>query len=308
MLKFFSPLITFFLCWILLLFTDFAEISIINGLIQIALFIPLACLPGWKTGRMSYVDIAWPAGLMAIGINILIFMDGDHWRKLVIAAVYLLIGLRMLVKALKMWARGDFEEEFARYKYQRRRWERAGLTNTSLALQIEVIVQALVNATFLAIPGFLMAANDNPNLSVIEAVGLGLWLAAYLMEFTADAQKIAFLKDMKEKGLENQVCNVGLWRYSRHPNYFAEWSVWTALVIAALPSLFALYGETHIIIWALLGLCLINVSIAMYDSLVKHTGAKPSEFYSVQKRPGYKDYQKTTNMFFPGPVKKVTEG
>ena len=305
MLKYFSPLLSFFLCWLFLLLTDFAEISVINGLFQLALFIPLACLPGWITGRMSYVDIAWPAGLMMIGVNVLLFMDGDHWRKLIIGLIYLLIGFRMLVKALKMWARGDFREEFARYRYQRRRWERDGLSHTGLALQVEVMIQALVNATFLAIPGFLMAANDAPALSVIEAVGLGLWLVAYLMEFTADAQKNAFLKDMKAKGLKNQVCKAGLWRYSRHPNYFAEWLVWTALVIAALPSWFAFYSEVPIVIAALMGLCLVNVSIAMYGSLVKHTGAEPAEFYSVQKRPDYKHYQRTTNMFFPGPVRDV---
>ena len=60
------------------------------------------------------------------------------------------------------------------------------------------------------------------------------------MESIADLQKLAFLRDMKKKGESNRVCNVGLWRYRRHPNYFAEWMVWTALVVASIPSWLAL--------------------------------------------------------------------
>ena len=119
----------------------------------------------------------------------------------------------------------------------------------------------------------------------------------------ADGQKLAFLREMKKRGLKNQVCNVGLWRYSRHPNYFAEWMVWNALVIAAIPSWLARYGHDNIAVWLLLGLGLVNVSRLMYITLVHYTGAKPAEYFSVQKRPAYKAYQQTTNMFFPGPVK-----
>jgi steroid 5-alpha reductase family enzyme len=100
------------------------------------------------------------------------------------------------------------------------------------------------------------------------------------------------------------VCNVGLWRYSRHPNYFAEWMVWNALVIAAIPSWLARSGQDGSLVWILLGLGLLFVSRIMYYTLVHYTGARPAEYYSVQKRPEYRAYQETTNMFFPGPVKR----
>jgi steroid 5-alpha reductase family enzyme len=58
------------------------------------------------------------------------------------------------------------------------------------------------------------------------------------------------------------------------------------------------------LVFVLLGLGLLSVSRFMYTTLVRYTGAVPAEFYSVQKRPEYKTYQETTNMFFPGPTKR----
>jgi steroid 5-alpha reductase family enzyme len=109
---------------------------------------------------------------------------------------------------------------------------------------------------------------------------------------------------MKQQGKKNQVCNVGLWRYSRHPNYFAEWLVWTALVVASVPSWLALRTSEPLVLWLLLGAGLLFVSRIMYSTLVYYTGAVPSEYFSVRKRPEYESYQRQTNMFFPGPVKR----
>jgi steroid 5-alpha reductase family enzyme len=111
--------------------------------------------------------------------------------------------------------------------------------------------------------------------------------------------------------MRNQVCDIGLWKYTRHPNYFAEWMVWNGLIVMAIPSWLdlrdvqvGLFNEqVDQIFWLLIGVGLIYVSRMMYITLVYATGAIPSEYYSVKKRPGYKEYQKQTNLFFPG-VKK----
>ena len=118
-------------------------------------------------------------------------------------------------------------------------------------------------------------------------------------------QKLKFLQKMKKAGKKNSVCNVGLWRYSRHPNYFAEWLVWTAMVIASIPSWLALYTQVHLIKWLLLGAGLLFVSKIMYTTLVHYTGAVPAEYYSLKKRAEYKNYQMETNRFFPGPFKNI---
>jgi steroid 5-alpha reductase family enzyme len=206
---------------------------------------------------------------------------------------------------------GYLEKELSRYEYQHIRWKKKGKDNTQLALQVDAISQGLANASFLALPIFITATNTQQSFGPVEILGICIWGVALLMESIADFQKLAFLKRMKKEEKRNQVCNVGLWKYSRHPNYFAEWMVWNGLVVMALPSWLALKDiqseifndQVDQILWLLLGAGLIYVSRMMYLTLVYGTGAIPAEHYSVQKRPGYKDYQKTTNRFFPGPPK-----
>jgi len=170
-------------------------------------------------------------------------------------------------------------------------------------MQVDAILQGMANASFLAIPAFLIAANPSASISVLEVIGMLVWAGSFAMESIADMQKLFFLKAMKKSGQKSKVCNIGLWKYSRHPNYFAEWMVWNGLVIAAIPSWLALFDHESIIIWMLLGAGLLMASKMMYSTLVYHTGAVPAEYYSVQKRPEYKAYQETTNIFFPGPNK-----
>ncbi len=263
----------------------------------------VVCIPTWRTGRMSYVDIGWPWGLVLIGILTFIFSDGHGLRSGVVSMAYIFAGARMGMGALKMWKLGYLKKEFPRYEYQKIRWKKAGKTNVRLAMQVEALVQGLANASFLAIPAFIIASNPSPEFSLLEIIGLLIWIGAFVMESVADTQKLNFLKDKRKTGEKNQVCNTGLWRYTRHPNYFAEWMVWNGLVIAAIPSWIALYERESMLIWGLLAVGLFFTSRFMYTTLVYYTGAVPAEHYSALKRPAYKDYQASTNMFFPGRTK-----
>ena len=158
---------------------------------------------------------------------------------------------------------GLLEKEFPRYQYQRLRWQRDGKTNVALALQVDATSQGLANASFLALPIFIIASNSSTEFAPLELVGLTIWLLAFGLESIADLQKIRFLREMKQAGKSRQVCNVGLWRYCRHPNYFYEWMVWNGLIIAALPSWLALRGTEHIMLWLLLGAGLLFTSRVM---------------------------------------------
>ena len=274
-----------------------------NGLAQTLLFAVVVCIPAWKTGRMSYVDIGWPWGLVVIGIATFVFLVGYAPRHVAVSLVYLLVGSRMGGGAVALWRSGHLQRELPRYEYQRLRWDRAGKTNHALALQAEAIVQGLANCSFLALPAFVIGSNPTPQIGILEWFGLLLWVGAFAMESVADGQKLAFLREQRASGARNQVCDVGLWRYSRHPNYFAEWMVWNALVVASIPSWLALSSRESTVVWALIGLGLLFVSRVMYSTLVYYTGAVPSEHYSALKRPAYRAYQKQTNRFFPGPLR-----
>jgi steroid 5-alpha reductase family enzyme len=210
----------------------------------------------------------------------------------------------MGIGAIKLLISGHLDKELPRYEFQKKRWSKAGKTNTALAMQIEAIMQGIANAAFLAFPAFIISSNPSEEISILEMIGIVIWLVSFIMESVADIQKLKYLRSMKKSGARNTVCNIGLWKYSRHPNYFAEWMVWNALVIASIPSWLKLYPNMPVIIFVLVGVGLLLTSRIMYVTLVIYTGAVPSEYYSVQKRPAYKDYQQTTNMFFPGPTKK----
>jgi steroid 5-alpha reductase family enzyme len=300
-MNYFKPFAPFILCWILLFYSNsFQSIAIINGIAQLILFLFVVCIPIWITKRMSYVDIGWPWGIALIGIIAYCFSDNVTLTKILMVIAYVLIGSRMGLGALRMWSLGLLNKEFPRYEYQKIRWKKSGKSNEKLAMQIEALSQGLANASFLAIPIFLISVSPFTQLSTLEIIGFTIFILSIVFETVADYQKLKFLKEMKRQNKQNMVCDIGLWKYTRHPNYFAEWMVWNGLIIASIPSYISLFDSEIFWLWILLGVALLYTSRIMYITLVYLTGAVPSEHYSVQKRPAYKAYQQSTNIFFPG--------
>lgn len=303
-MKYFKPFIPFIACWILLFNSNnFQSVALINGVGQLVLFLFVVCIPIWKTGRMSYVDIGWPWGVALIGLITYCQINTITLLKTLVITAYILIGSRMGLGALKMWSMGLLKKEFPRYEYQKIRWEKSSKTNISLAMQVEALSQGLANASFLAIPIFLISVSSSTQLSALEIIGFTIFILSIVFETVADYQKLKFLKEMKRQNKKNMVCDIGLWKYTRHPNYFAEWMVWNGLIIASIPSYISLFDSEALWLWILIGVALLYTSRIMYVTLVYLTGAIPSEYYSAQKRPAYKAYQQSTNIFFPGPKK-----
>jgi len=257
---------------------------------------------------MSFVDIAWPWGLVLIGILVLFLGEGYRPRIYMVAGMYLFSGLRMGIGALILFSKGHLKSELSRYNYQRRRWDKAGYKNLNLSLQYEIMIQCFANITFLAIPAILMSTNSTNSISTLEYIGAGLWATWFVLEHISDLQKQQFLKKAFLEKKKKQVCNVGFWKYTRHPNYFSEWMVWNAMIIASISSFISLYSEDQQLVWIIIGVGLFYISYIMYTTLVYYTGAVPSEYYTLQKRPNYKAYQEQTNMFFPGPQKSNKKG
>jgi len=303
-MKYFKPFIPFIACWILLFNSNnFQSVALINGIGQLLLFLFVVCIPIWKTGRMSYVDIGWPWGVALIGLITYCQINTITLSKTLVITAYILIGSRMGLGALKMWSMGLLKKEFPRYEYQKIRWEKSNKTNTGLAMQVEALSQGLANASFLAIPIFLISVSPSTQLSALEIIGFTIFILSIVFETVADYQKLKFLKEMKRQNKKNMVCDIGLWKFTRHPNYFAEWMVWNGLIIASIPSYISLFDSEGLWLWIMIGIALLYTSRIMYITLVYLTGAVPSEYYSAQKRPAYKAYQQSTNIFFPGPKK-----
>jgi len=286
--------------WLVLLNSDntfISQFAMYNGMLQGLLFLVVVSIPLWRTGRMSYVDIAWPFGVALIGAQLLYHTEGETLRVAIAGGIYLAIGLRMGIGALVMGRQTGviFKHDFPRYNYRLMMIKQSGAKHVMPHMQMEVWTQGLANMSVLSLPALLMATNDSPELLPIEILGFGLWGVAYVIESIADTQKLVFIS----KAPENSVCNVGLWRFSRHPNYFAEWLVWSGLSIAAIPSLINLSGQVSNMQWGILLVGLLGVCFCMYVCLVHLTGAKPAEYFSVRKREAYAAYQKRTSMFFP---------
>ena len=129
--------------------------------------------------------------------------------------------------------------EFPRYKYQRILWAKEGITDESslgfkFAMHKEIFVQAVANMGPLSLPLMVQVYSGySEPLSVIEIMGWVLWLCSLVFEHSADKQKKKFIKNCSA----GQVCDVGLWNYCRHPNYFGEWMVWNSLILTSLPAI-----------------------------------------------------------------------
>jgi steroid 5-alpha reductase family enzyme len=261
--------------------------TIANLALQAVLFTALAAIPAWRTARMSYVDIAWPWGLVLIGVQIPIWSPHFGLAALAMCVAYLAIGLRMgLPGAVYLVRFRRLRGEFARYRYQRIRWAAAGWRSERAPMQLEIFVQGLANASVLVIPALLLACGDQ-RLGPSQWAGFAAWAGAWCLEGLADRQKRRFAAGAGR----GATCTVGLWRYSRHPNYFFQWVGWVALALAAAPAASS----------AALGVALAGAPAFMLWTLVHLTGIKPAEHYSAQKRQGYAEYQRSTNSFIPGP-------
>ena len=275
---------------------NFQKFLLINLISQIFIFLFIVCIPAYFTDRMSYVDIAWPFGLVAIGIISFFYGDGYLLKKSIISMLYIIAGLRMGIGALILLKKGYLNKELPRYSYQRIRWKKKGFINDKFSVQYEILLQCFANATFLAIPAILISNNSSQSFSIIEITGFLVWAIFFFLEHISDLQKQKFLINAKKNNLKNQVCNVGLWKYTRHPNYFSEWMIWNGLIIASFSSLLV---NNSMLIFLSTTTSLLYITILMYQTLVFLTGAVPSEYYSLMKRPDYKRYKQTTNMFFP---------
>lgn len=273
-----------------------------NAAAQLGLFLAIACVPGWRTRRMSYVDIAWPSGLVALGVLTLALSDRSS-LAVAVSVVYLVMGARMAIGATVMWRRGELDHELPRYRYQRFRWERASLGDERADLEAEILVQAVSNLGPMAVPGLLVVGVPGSDLGAVGALGLLLWAGSWVLESVADTQKLRFVAGSSATG-SRTCCDVGLWRYSRHPNYFFQWMQWNAITVLSLPALVDAIDRFGVPAAAAAAVGLLGLSATMYWVLVHYTGAVPAEHFSVLKRPDYRTYQATTNRFFPGPSRR----
>jgi steroid 5-alpha reductase family enzyme len=230
---------------------------------------------------VSIVDIAWGASGALIALNTFFLTDGDMARRFLLTGMTVIWGGRL---AFHIAVRKKGKGEDFRYAAMR-----AGHPETfpRRSLVTVFLLQAFL-IWAISMPVQIGAASRIPTgLTLLDILGLGVWAVGFGFEALSDAQLQAFLSDPANKG---SVMDRGLWRYSRHPNYFGDSLIWWGifLMAAATP----------------MGWVTFFSPLLMSFFLMKISGVPMLEKALGQRRKGYQKYMQRTSPFFPWPPRK----
>jgi steroid 5-alpha reductase family enzyme len=234
----------------------------------------------WLARRIDnygIVDIAWSYAFAALAVYYALLAPGWPGRKALITAMAVFWSLRLGTHLYRR-VMGHHPVEDGRYVQLRQDWAGHFAPKMFGFFQLQAASVVLLGVAF-----FIAGLNPSPRLHPLEIGGALLWLIALAGESLADRQLAAFKHDPANKG---KVCAVGLWRYSRHPNYFFEWLIWVAFFAFALASPFG---------WV----AIVGPASILY-LLLRVTGIPLTEEQSLRsKGDAYRRYQQTTSAFVP---------
>jgi len=293
-----QPLFSLYVLYVFCRSETYYSFALCNGVLTVVWFFLTASLPALVTNRMSYVDFAWPWSIAFVGMQTIYFGNGLRIRKLTVGLAYLIIGLRGGLGVIIWLCKGRLNKELSRYVYVHLLCKARG-ENIPLKLQLELSKQMTLNMSILIIPGLLMGFNKEARIHPLELIGMLIAILSWMFENYADESKNRWVQSRRKNPSGSQFCDIGPWKYSRHPNYFGEWMVWNGILLASMPSYFSLNPNELFSVKAVIAIGIPYFSWILYDFLIYQTGCIPAEYFSVQKRQGYKEYQRTTNMFFP---------
>jgi steroid 5-alpha reductase family enzyme len=232
-----------------------------------------------RIDNFGIVDIAWSYAFAALAAAYALFGAGWPVRRAMIAAMALAWSLRLGTHLLIRVA-GKHPVEDGRYVQLRRDWASGFAPRMAGFFQLQAASVVLLGIPFLA-----ACSNPEPALGILEWAGAALWLVAISGEALSDAQLAMFKRDAGNAG---KVCDAGLWRYSRHPNYFFEWLVWVSYFVFGCASP-----------WGWLGI--LSPACILY-LLLRVTGIPMTEEQSLRSRgEAYRRYQERTSPFVPLP-------
>lgn len=263
------------------------------GLVVIAAALSVIMTGAWfawrRTGNSGWVDTVWTFGLGLTGIvGALVSVGGAAWqpRQFIVAAFAAIWAARLGVHIATRTAKITDDPRYAELI---KGWGKSAPLQMFFLLQ----KQAAVSIP-LAFAMFLAAHNPAPGFALRDALAILIIAIAVGGEGLADRQLQVFKSDPANKGGIN---DIGLWRFSRHPNYFFETFGWLAYPVLAI-------DFTGFYPW---GFAALLAPACMYWLLVYVSGIPPLEEHMLRTRGDkFRAYQRRTNAFFPGPVKDVS--
>src|SRR4051795_7249628 len=236
-------------------------------------------LVGRRIGRYNVVDTTWGLGFAVIALTSYLWSVGDGGsggRRLLVLLLTAAWGLRL---AIYLGVRSRGKGEDPRYEAM---LSRATGSRARYALTHVFVLQAVI-AWFVSLP-VQVAMYERSDLGAVAWVGTAVWAVGVFFEAVGDAQMAAFKRDPANRG---QVMDRGLWRYTRHPNYFGDACVWVGLWLIAAQQ------------WQ--GLVTVLSPVARVWFVAFKTGKPLLEEQMARTKPGYGAYRKRTSGFFPLP-------
>lgn len=240
----------------------------------------LLMVGGWlhqrRTRNAGIVDVLWSAAMAASAVFYAWTGTGAMLPRVLVGALGAIWGIRL---ALHVWQRVRSEDEDGRYAFLREHWN-----GDQSKFLLFFLAQGLLVALF-SLPFWIASHNPAGEWTVWSILAVLTWILALGGEWIADRQLAAHRADPAMKG---KTCRSGLWRCSRHPNYFFEWLHWFTYVFLAVGS------GTGWIIASLLGPAL------MLGTLYWITGIPYTEAQALRSRgDDYREYQRTTSVLIP---------
>ncbi len=224
----------------------------------------------------SLADAGFCAGLGLVAVGFGLLTTGDENRRLAVAAMATVYAVRLAVFITRH--RIVHASEDQRYRTLRRQWGRRAEWYGFAYFLGQAVVVAVCS-----IPWLVLMSNPVPVWSAWELLGGVVWAIGVGGESMADAHLNQFRRDPHNHG---KICRRGLWRYSRHPNYFFDGVHWCAYAIMGI-------GLPE---W---WLTLVS-PVVMIAALLKVSGIPPAEAQAVTSRgEEYREYQRTTSAFIP---------
>jgi steroid 5-alpha reductase family enzyme len=251
---------------------------LITGWVASALLMAALWAVERRVRNAAIVDVGWCYGLVLVVLWYAGSVSGEPVRRWLVAAMVCLYALRLGTHLLvdRVWNK----TEDGRYRALRLRWGDQASMRVFWYFQLQAGAIA-----FFSLPPLVVMQNPHPPFHLWDLAGFLLWIVAATGEAIADRQLAKFRSKPWNR---DRVCRVGLWHYSRHPNYFFEWLHWWSYVVMSLAIPTGNWGLT------LVG------PIAMGVALLKVTGIPWTERQSLATRgEEYAVYQRTTNAFIP---------
>jgi len=231
--------------------------------------------------NVSIVDIFWGLGFVVVN-TFYVFMSGElNARKIVILTLVCIWGFRLAIYlAIRNIGKGeDFRYQEFRQNYGPKRYWWFSYFQTFL---LQGILIMIISLPLLGIN----YNNSNGNLQILDYLGIIIWIIGFTFETVCDFQLSNFKRDSKNKG---KILHTGLWKYTRHPNYFGDSAVWWAYGI------FSIAAGSY---WQAIG------AVIMTLLILKISGVSLLEKTLKETKPQYKEYIQKTSSFIPWFPKK----